>query len=116
MWILRAILLVILIASGACRGEKKPDMRSPNEKDSKQILTQYDMNVPAAESYERSNLESVFPHKNKFMAYGSMFPMCNAMHLNELTKARIQQLKQWAEGVDEGDACSGSIKIKDRKE
>ena len=43
---------------------------------------------------------------------GSVTPMCMAMYKQELTEARIRELKQWIEGVDEGDACSGSVPLK----
>ena len=37
--------------------------------------------------------------------------MCEAIYLNELTKSRIETLKTWLEGIEEGDICSGSVKI-----
>lgn len=43
---------------------------------------------------------------------GSARPMCRYNYLNELTSDRIKQLNLWIEGIEEGDVCSGTIKIK----
>lgn len=45
--------------------------------------------------------------------YGSIQPTCVAMYLEKLTKERIETLKQWTEGIEEGDLCTGSIKFKE---
>jgi uncharacterized protein YecT (DUF1311 family) len=42
----------------------------------------------------------------------SVLPMCRNYYLKELTTNRIKELKQWIDGVEEGDVCSGSIKFK----
>jgi len=44
--------------------------------------------------------------------YGSVFPMCWSSYLEDLTKERIKKLKIWLDGIEEGDVCSGSVKIK----
>ena len=44
--------------------------------------------------------------------YGSVQPMCWSIYLTQLTHDRITTLKQWSDGVEEGDVCSGSTKIK----
>lgn len=45
--------------------------------------------------------------------YGTIQPMCWAIYLTQLTLERIATLKQWLEGIDEGDACAGSVKVKE---
>ena len=45
--------------------------------------------------------------------YGTVHSMCVADYLNKLTKERILILKEWIDGVQEGDVCSGSVKIKE---
>jgi len=45
--------------------------------------------------------------------YGSIQPMCEAMYLAELTQDRIKALKVWIEGVEEGDMCAGTVKVKE---
>jgi uncharacterized protein YecT (DUF1311 family) len=44
--------------------------------------------------------------------YGSVHPMCISMYLEYLTRERIKTLKVWLDGIEEGDACNGSVKIK----
>ena len=44
--------------------------------------------------------------------YGSVLPMCMSQYKTELTEERIKRLKTWAEGIEEGDVCSGSVKTK----
>ena len=44
--------------------------------------------------------------------YGSVQEMCEAMYLEKLTKERIKTLNVWLKGLEEGEVCSGSVKIK----
>ena len=45
--------------------------------------------------------------------YGSVYPMCVSSYLEKLTRERITTLKDWINGIDEGDACKGSVRIKE---
>ncbi len=62
--------------------------------------------------FRDAHIASLYPEENKPLAYGSMFPMCYHLALKELTDQRIKQLQVWLDGVEEGNACAGSIKIK----
>ena len=44
--------------------------------------------------------------------YGSVQPMCWSIYLTQLTQDRINTLKQWTDGIEEGDVCAGSVKTK----
>src|SRR5690349_2252798 len=44
--------------------------------------------------------------------YGSVLPMCWSMYLQGLIEERTHHLKIWLEGTEEGDVCSGSVKVK----
>jgi uncharacterized protein YecT (DUF1311 family) len=44
--------------------------------------------------------------------YGNVQPMCWLLYKEELTKERITTLKAWLEGIEEGDVCRVSIKLK----
>ncbi|MBS7564127.1 DUF1311 domain-containing protein [Mucilaginibacter sp. Bleaf8] len=45
-------------------------------------------------------------------AYGSAEPMCKATYLESLTRERTKFLRVWLDGIEEGDVCSGSVKMK----
>lgn len=44
--------------------------------------------------------------------YGSVFPMCTGLYKARLTHLRVEELRLWLDGTDEGDVCSGSLPIK----
>ncbi len=44
--------------------------------------------------------------------YGSVLPMCWAIYKEQLTRDRTKTLKQWLDGIEEGDVCAGSVKKK----
>jgi uncharacterized protein YecT (DUF1311 family) len=46
--------------------------------------------------------------------YGSVYPMCVSIYLEQLTLERIKTLKVWIDGIEEGDVCTGSVKIKEK--
>jgi uncharacterized protein YecT (DUF1311 family) len=43
---------------------------------------------------------------------GTSTPMCKAYLMEEITKARIETLKVWLTGIEEGDVCNGTVKVK----
>lgn len=45
--------------------------------------------------------------------YGSIHPVCVASYLEKLTRERTNTLKVWIQGLEEGDACNGSVKTKE---
>ena len=49
-----------------------------------------------------------YPHKKEPRYYGSAFPMCATGYKARLTFQRVEFLKRWLVGVEEGDVCSGS--------
>jgi len=63
-------------------------------------------------AFRDAHLESLFPATDKRAAYGSVQPMCHCMELEKITAERAKVLKQWLDGVEEGDVCAGSIKTK----
>ena len=63
-------------------------------------------------TYRDAHVESLYPSANPRFEYGSVYPMCYCEALTELTKKRTEELRRWIEGVEEGDVCSGSVKIK----
>jgi len=63
-------------------------------------------------TYRDAELEMKFPADNKQAEYGSVYPMCVSLYLKELTENRIENLKVWLSGIEEGDVCVGSVKSK----
>ena len=66
--------------------------------------------------FRDAHLEAMYPAADKRGAYGSVNPMCRCIELEKLTDDRTRVLKTWIEGVEEGDVCAGSIKIKPIKQ
>ena len=63
--------------------------------------------------FRDAEMNAIFPEMDKQSNYGSVFPMCWNIHLTRLTNERIKTLKIWQIGIEEGDVCSGSVKMKE---
>ncbi|WP_418263814.1 lysozyme inhibitor LprI family protein [Flavobacterium faecale] len=63
--------------------------------------------------FRDAEMNALFPEIDKQLNYGSVFPMCWNSHLTRLTEERIKTLKIWLTGIEEGDVCSGSVKMKE---
>lgn len=57
----------------------------------------------------QADLAMKFPLADKQQKYGSVYPMCASGFATRLTLQRIELLKQWLIGVQEGEVCSGSV-------
>jgi len=57
--------------------------------------------------FRDAETEAIFPMEQNNANYGSVFPMCLCSELDELTRARVQRLKEWLYS-EEGNACGGS--------
>jgi len=79
-------------------------------KDDKEFLSKLKKSQLAWIKSRDADMEMRFPLEDKQSQYGSVFPMCNSIIEITLTLQRIEYLKQWLEGIEEGDVCSGSIK------
>ena len=63
--------------------------------------------------FRDAHLEALYPAADKRAAYGTVNPMCQCMELEKLTSERVTVLRQWVDGIEEGDVCGGSIKVKE---
>ena len=105
---------------GSC--SKYKDADAEMNKLYKQILNEYKskpifiQKLKAAQRawlrFRDAQLDSLYPAPNKATEYGSVYSMCRCMVLEELTNQRKEQLQRWISGVEEGDVCSGSIRIR----
>lgn len=50
-----------------------------------------------------------YPHSDD---YGSIFPLCASGYKRDLTLQRVEFLKQWLVGSEEGEVCRGSVKLR----
>ena len=66
--------------------------------------------------FRDAELEMKFPEPDKRFNYGSMYPMCAAGFLTELTKQRTEKLKEWLKPIPEGEGCVGSVKFRETNE
>ncbi|MCW3462443.1 lysozyme inhibitor LprI family protein [Chitinophaga nivalis] len=58
-----------------------------------------------------AQVKAMFPAATK--SYGSMFPVCKANYLSELTQQRTETLLVWLNGLPQGETCTGSIGAKE---
>lgn len=58
--------------------------------------------------YRNAQVDMKYPKRSEGY-YGSVFPMCKADYINELTNSRIKQLDEWLKKPDEGDICTGTV-------
>ncbi len=62
-------------------------------------------------TFRDAELEVKYPDREPGY-YGSIHPLCIATYLEQLTIERINTLKVWIDGLEEGDVCNGSVKTK----
>ncbi len=62
-------------------------------------------------TFRDAELKVKFPEREPGY-YGSIQPMCVSYYMEQLTKERIETLKVWLDGIEEGDGCIGSVKTK----
>jgi uncharacterized protein YecT (DUF1311 family) len=63
-------------------------------------------------AYRDAHLEALYPATNPQFEYGSVFLMCHCTAMAEITRKRAEELRRWVDGVDEAEACAGSIRIR----
>lgn len=78
----------------------------------KEFITKLVIAQNAWIKYRDSHLESLYPKKDKRSNYGSVYPECYSLNMASITQERTQHLKKWLIGYEEGEVCSGSVKIK----
>lgn len=126
------LAIVLLLAVKICPAQSQADMNASSSKDLQkadrelnavyqQILTEYKADtafIRCLKISQRlwiqlrdSEMETMFPNREPGY-YGSVLPMCMSNYKTTLTLDRIKHLEQWIKGTEEGDVCSGSVKIR----
>jgi uncharacterized protein YecT (DUF1311 family) len=67
-------------------------------------------------TFRDAELEARFPLGDKQYHYGSVYPMCANLFLAQRTRERIKHLREWLDGIEEGDVCTGSVQYKPARE
>jgi uncharacterized protein YecT (DUF1311 family) len=78
-----------------------------------EFLNEFEKAQKAWAAFRDAELKALFPLDTA--EYGSVFPMCYLLWKAELTRQRIDQLKRWVDGVEEGDVCAGSQPVRPGK-
>ena len=76
---------------------------------SPEFLTKLDVSQKAWEESVKADMELKYPFEDKRLQYGSVYPMCASGFESRLVLARIEFLREWLNGHEDGDICSGSI-------
>ncbi len=86
------------------------------------ILTAYSKDVPFTKNlksaqriwvrFRDAEMKTKYPDRKEGY-YGTVQPMCWNIYKTALTEERITKLKVWLSGIEEGDVCAGSVKIKE---
>ena len=124
------VLLFISIAAGgqtqaAATARAKADYQKANEelagvcklilqrhRSDSVFLEHFKMSQTAWEQFRTIELKMKYPPREPGY-YGSIHSMCLNDYLTELTRERIAKLRIWIDGIEEGDACAGSIPPKE---
>ena len=61
--------------------------------------------------FRDAEMKSKYPDREQGY-YGSIHPLCWTVYLRDLTEERTKKLIVWLTGIEEGDACLGSVKMK----
>ena len=65
--------------------------------------------------FRDAHVNAIYPDPDP-RAYGSVYPMCRCVVLEQVTTQRAKELRRlWVDGVDEGDVCVGSCVVKAAK-
>lgn len=81
-------------------------------KDDQGFLSKLQAAQQAWLAFRNAELEARFPAPDKQSEYGSVYPMCSSLFLVRRTRERIAQLREWLDGVEEGEVCAGSVRYR----
>ncbi|QJB34472.1 DUF1311 domain-containing protein [Chitinophaga oryzae] len=127
---MKSLLITLLFVAGSLTGmaQTQSDMNKQagqeyKEADKKlntiyqEILKKYAANKTFITNFREAQrlwvqlrdaqLKAMYPGPAK--SYGSMFPMCKATYLTELTNQRTEAIRVWLNGLPPGETCTGSV-------
>jgi uncharacterized protein YecT (DUF1311 family) len=77
--------------------------------DDKQFIEHLNLSQKAWLQYRNAQLQALYPARDK-REYGSVYSTCYDSAKARLASARIEELRVWLKGIEEGEVCAGSIK------
>jgi uncharacterized protein YecT (DUF1311 family) len=77
--------------------------------DDTRFIAKLQASQKAWQHYRDAHLEALYPADDKMLAYGSAYRHCRQIAIAALTRERIKHLRQWLQGVPEGEVCVGSL-------
>lgn len=80
--------------------------------DDPSFITKLRVSQRAWLKFREAELDAMFPHSAEANYYGSVYPQCRAGRLTKMVTERTRELREWLDGVEEGETCAGSIKTK----
>ncbi len=105
-----------------CAGEQYADADAELNRVYKAILEKYKADALFVEklraaqrawlTFRDAEIEAKYPHAKDPHVYGSSLGMCDPLYRAQLTQERIKKLREWLDGSEEGDICSGSVDLK----
>ena len=63
-------------------------------------------------AYRDMSLQAKYPKEDPGSHYGTSFPMCWSGDYQRMTEQRTEDLRLWLDGLEEGEACTGSMPVK----
>lgn len=108
------------LSKSACNTYKETDFQLntiynqilAEHKDDQKFIQKFKEAQRAWIKFRDAYAESLYPNNNPENEYGSVYSMCFCQTLADITTDRIKQLNQWAQGINEGEVCIGSRKVK----
>jgi uncharacterized protein YecT (DUF1311 family) len=86
------------------------EIRQQYNKD-KEFIAALEQSAKLFRQFRDAEVKLHYPAKNARQEYGSINSTCVNQLLTQLTLQRIKELNIWLVGIQEGDACRGSIKM-----
>ena len=81
-------------------------------KSDKEFISNFKKAQQAWIKFKEAEIEAIYPAKDKQTEYGSVYDTCRCSSLLTITLQRIEELKIWLVGTEEGDVCAGSVQLK----
>ena len=74
----------------------------------REFVTKLKRSQRAWVAYRDAELAALYPSKDKQASYGSMYETCSCDAQSQMIAQRIETLRQWLTGIEEGNVCAGS--------